>query len=443
MGSVKQCLRRVGVLGRSTSGGRVFDGTSGLRSVELCARSGVMTRSSTTSLGTAAGEGQQHEEGTTSSSLLSVAPMMEWTDVHYRTLARLMTRRTLLYTEMIVDKTLVFQDKAGNSLDRYLHFPELQHPVVLQLGGNKASELEAAVNLAVAYGYDEINLNCGCPSPRVSGKGCFGAALMKEPSTVREIVESMARASPVPVTVKCRLGVDDNDTYPELVEFVKRTSEGLPIHHYVIHARKAFLKGLSPAQNRNVPPLKYDWVYQLSQDFPHLQFSLNGGVQNLEEARELLDRRGEAGGRLHGVMIGRAAYQRPWHTLSDADRAIYGESENPCTSRRQLLTAYSQLCDGKIEAYSKAFGCKPGQVIRKMVKPLLGMFYAEPGTSKWKKSLESMLQSGSAKSVGEIVLKGMVHIPEEILDASPQAKLVHETRTDDEGNKKRVFSMVE
>jgi tRNA-dihydrouridine synthase A len=225
--------------------------------------------------------------------LLSVAPMMEWTDVYYRTLARLMTKRTWLYTEMIVDKTLIYKDKGGYSLDKYLYFPEAQHPVVLQLGGNGPSDLAAAVKLANVYGYDEINLNCGCPSPRVSGKGCFGAALMKEPPTVRNIVNSMETESPVPVTVKCRLGVDDNDSYPELVNFVKETSAGLNIDHYIIHARKALLNGLSPAQNRSVPPLKYDWVFRLSRDFPHLKFSLNGGVQTLQEAKELLEKRGK------------------------------------------------------------------------------------------------------------------------------------------------------
>ncbi|WZN63322.1 tRNA-dihydrouridine synthase [Chloropicon roscoffensis] len=394
-------------------------------------------------MATAIAQDRSRLDESTSAPLLSVAPMMEWTDVYYRNLARLLSRRTWLYTEMIVDKTLIYKEKEGKSLDRYLHFPEPQHPVVLQLGGNSPPQLEAAVKLALSYEYDEINLNCGCPSPRVSGKGCFGAALMKDPPSVRAIVEGMSRSSPVPVTIKCRLGVDDNDTYPELVEFVRQTSENLPIDHFIMHARKAFLQGLSPAQNRDVPPLKYDWVFKLSEDFPHLKFSLNGGVKTLDEAKDLLERRGERGGRIHGVMIGRAAYKTPWHTLADADRAIFGEAENPCTSRRQLLRDYCELCDSQLERQSKSWSCEPKQVVRKMAKPLLGLFYAEPGTNKWKRTIEEMLHKGSPASVTEVVERSMEHIPAEILDASPQAKYVTRTETDSEGNRKRVFSVVD
>ena len=341
---------------------------------------------------------------------------MDWTDVYYRNLARLMTKRTWLYTEMIVDKTLIHK---SDYLDKFLKFPAAQHPIVLQLGGNKVSELGDAVKLAASYGYDEINLNCGCPSPRVSGKGCFGAALMKEPPTVRSIVNEMKEFSPVPVTIKCRLGVDDNDTYPELVNFVRETSEDSSTNHYIMHARKAFLQGLSPAQNRNVPPLKYDWVYKLSEDFPHLKFSLNGGVQTIEEAKELLERRGEGGGKIHGVMIGRAAYQRPWHTLGSVDTEIFGESENPSSSRRQVINEYAELCDKQIDSQCELFGCERKHVLRKMVKPLLGLFYKEPGAQKWRTQITSSLDKDKPSCVSEVVEKGMACVPDQILDAGP------------------------
>ena len=158
---------------------------------------------------------------------------------------------------------------------------------------------------------------------------------MKEPTTVKDILSAMEDVSSVPVTVKCRLGVDDNDTYPELKQFIQQTSENLNLNQYIIHARKAFLEGLSPAQNRNIPPLRHAWVYQLAQDFPHLKFFLNGGVQSCYEAQSLLNSKDEDA-QLEGIMIGRAAYKTPWHCLADADRVVFGASGNPCSSRRQV-----------------------------------------------------------------------------------------------------------
>ena len=341
---------------------------------------------------------------------------------------------------MIVDKTLIFKHRDGHSLDPFLAYPAAQHPVVLQLGGNAPAELAEAVRLAGPYAYDEINLNCGCPSPRVSGKGCFGAALMKDPPSVRALVGAMREASMVttgaPVTVKCRLGVDDQDSYPELAAFVRETSAQADVHHFVLHARKAFLEGLSPAQNRSVPPLKRDWVYRLLDDFHDLTFSINGGVQTLAEARDLLSR----DSRLEGVMIGRAAYKAPWQTLSDADRCIFGEASNPATSRRQVLADYAALCDAELEARglsgaqphtpssssSSSHGVVHGDhtharkgIVRRMIKPLLTLFQAEPGVKAWRRNLDQHLLRTDAPTVAEIVARAAEGVPSAQLDAPP------------------------
>jgi len=212
--------------------------------------------------------------------------MMDWTDVHYRQMARLLSKKTWLWTEMVVDKTIIHTQQ----LDRHLWFPPEQHPVVLQLGGSDPDTLAAAVKMALPYGYDEINLNCGCPSDRVAGAGCFGASLMLEAGLVARCMDAMARAAgDTPVNVKCRLGVDDADSYEQLKAFIRVVSEGSPVTHFIMHARKCFLKGLNPHQNRTIPPIRYEWVYALKRDFPHLTFSLNGNIQGAYEARCYLD----------------------------------------------------------------------------------------------------------------------------------------------------------
>ncbi|KAG2489199.1 hypothetical protein HYH03_012224 [Edaphochlamys debaryana] len=245
--------------------------------------------------------------------LLSVAPMMDWTDVHFRQLARLLSKRTVLWTEMVEDKTVLH----AHNLDKHLWFPPEQRPLVLQLGGSDPTTLAAAAARAVSYGYDEINLNCGCPSDRVAGAGCFGTALMMQPALVGECLAAVAeaverataelaaggagaeggrgerqRAALEPQRQarprRCRLGVDDADSYEQLVEFVRVVSERAPVRHFVVHSRKAFLNGLSPHQNRTVPPLRHQWAWALARDFPHLQFSLNGGLQTAHEGRSAL-----------------------------------------------------------------------------------------------------------------------------------------------------------
>ncbi|WVZ98468.1 hypothetical protein U9M48_043908 [Paspalum notatum var. saurae] len=225
------------------------------------------------------------------SPLFSVAPMMDWTDNHYRTLARLISMHTWLYTEMVVAETIVHQK---DKLDRFLAFPEEQHPIVLQIGGSNLENLAKATELANAYSYDEINLNCGCPSSKVAGHGCFGARLMLDPEVCImnskhqwDAMSAIAANCDVPVSVKCRIGVDDRDSYEELCEFVDKVVSKSPARHFIIHARKALLSGLSPAENRKVPPLKYEYYFALLRDFPEIKFTLNGGITNIGQVSVL------------------------------------------------------------------------------------------------------------------------------------------------------------
>eukprot|EP00898_Chlorokybus_atmophyticus_P000401 jgi/Chlat1/1361/Chrsp119S01759 len=340
---------------------------------------------------------------------LCVAPMMDWTDNHFRTLCRLLTRRTWLYTEMVVDQTLVHNpDKASA---RFLSFPEGQGPIVLQLGGSNPATLAQACRIAQDFGYDEINLNCGCPSDRVAGHGCFGAKLMTDPGLVAECTAAMAAATNIPITVKCRIGVDDMETYEELCNFIETVSTRSPVRHFIIHARKAFLKGLSPAENRTKPPLKHEFVYALLRDFPHLQFTLNGVVPDCYEALDHL-RRGA-----HGVMLGRAAYQTPWLALADADRSIYG-CENPATSRRQVLRDYAAYANAVKEGWST----HPPS-IRVLIKPLLDLFYCEPRARRWRNAIDKVLKERENNiPFDELLDIALCELPDEVLDAPPPHK---------------------
>ena len=234
--------------------------------------------------------------------VFSIAPMIDVSNTHFRYFIRLITRKSVIYTEML------HHDAVIHSHHALLPFSPEEHPVVLQLGGSDPDKLAQAAVLGEKYGYDEINLNVGCPSPRVQ-KGAFGACLMKEPELVRQCMEAMTKAVKIKCTVKCRLGVDDFDSYEfakEFVQMVSRGGEG-PIRQFTIHARKAFLKGLNPAQNRNIPPLMYDRVYRLKQDFPNLDFELNGGLKDIAWAKQLADENN-----LEGCMVGRLAYENPF-----------------------------------------------------------------------------------------------------------------------------------
>ncbi|XP_058203460.1 uncharacterized protein LOC131317812 isoform X2 [Rhododendron vialii] len=332
--------------------------------------------------------------------LFSVAPMMEWTDTHYRTLARLITKHAWLYTEMLAAETIVYQK---DNLDRFLAYSPEEHPVVLQIGGNNLENLAKATELANAYGYDEINFNCGCPSPKVAGHGCFGVRLMLDPKFVAEAMSVIAANSDVPVSVKCRIGVDNHDSYNELCDFIYKVSSQSPTRHFIIHSRKALLNGISPADNRRIPPLKYEYYYALLRDFPDLRFTINGGINGINEVNAAL----KAGA--HGVMVGRAAYNNTWNTLGHVDSAVYGAPQSNVT-RRQVLEKYQVYADSVVRKY----GDRPS--VREVVKPLLSLFHSAPGNGLWKRKADAaLLHCTTVKSFCE---ESLVVIPDFVLDST-------------------------
>ena len=251
---------------------------------------------------------------------VSVAPMLDWTDRHCRFFLRLLTRHTLLYTEMVTTGAVLH----GNR-ERLLAYDPAEHPLALQLGGSNPTDLARCARIAADLGYDEINLNVGCPSDRVQS-GRFGACLMAEPLLVAECVAAMQAAVDLPVTVKTRIGIDDRDSYEELAEFVRCIALA-GCRTLIIHARKAWLTGLSPKENRQIPPLRYDVVYRLKQDFSELRFILNGGVASIQQMAEHL-------ALVDGVMIGRAAYENPY-LLAEVDQRFFGTSQ-PIPTRHDL-----------------------------------------------------------------------------------------------------------
>ncbi|XP_020212126.1 uncharacterized protein LOC109796759 [Cajanus cajan] len=331
--------------------------------------------------------------------LFSVAPMMDWTDHHYRTLARLISKHAWLYTEMLAAETIVHQK--GN-LDRFLAYSPDQHPIVLQIGGSNLENLAKATELANSYCYDEINFNCGCPSPRVAGRGCFGVRLMLDPKFVAEAISLIAANTDVPVSVKCRIGVDDHDSYNELCDFIYKVSSQSPAKHFIIHSRKALLKGLNPAENRSIPPLKYEYFYGLLRDFPDLTFTINGGITSIDEVNGAL----KAGA--HGVMVGRAAYHNPWHILGHVDSAVYGAPRSDLT-RRQVLEKYQIYGDSVVRKYGL------GPTVRDIVKPLLGFFHSEPGNGLWKRKANSAFHT--CTTVKSFLEETLVAIPDSVLDS--------------------------
>lgn len=289
--------------------------------------------------------------------------MMDWTDRHCRYLHRLLSRHTLLYTEMVTSPALV----RGGAL-HLLEYSDQEHPVALQLGGSDPVELAKAAKIGADAGYDEINLNVGCPSDRVQS-GTFGAVLMKQPDLVANCVQAMQEAVGVEVTVKCRVGVDDQDPAHVLPAFLETVSAA-GCRRFSVHARKAWLQGLSPKENRDIPPLDYPLVLRMKEQFPHLHLSINGGIASLEQAQTFLD----AG--LDGVMIGRAAYHQPSDILCQADPMIYGEGQasDPSQAVLQMLP----YIDDHLTR-----GGKLGQVTRHM----LGVFAGRPGARQWRRIL--------------------------------------------------------
>ncbi len=296
---------------------------------------------------------------------LSVAPMMDWTDRHDRFFLRLITRRTLLYTEMITTSAILHGDR-----DRLLGHDPAEHPLALQLGGSSPADLAAAARIAEAYGFDEVNLNVGCPSGRVQNAR-FGACLMAEPETVAAAVAAMRAATALPVTVKTRTGIDEKDSYRHLKAFVA-TVAAAGCRSFTVHARKAWLAGLSPKQNREVPPLDYPRVYRLKEDFPGLEIVINGGIASLDAAERHL-------AHVDGAMIGRGAYQNPF-LLAEADRRFFGERDTAPT-REGVVRALLPYVERQ---------CAAGVPVKAMTRHILGLFSGRPGARQWKRTLSEM-----------------------------------------------------
>ena len=278
----------------------------------------------------------------------SIAPMMQYTDMHDRYLLRLISKKVFLYTEMVTTGAILY----GKCFHQ-LEFNKEEHPVAIQLGGSDVNDLVKSAKIAEDYGYDEINLNVGCPSDRVQ-KGRFGACLMLEPEHVAECLNAMQRNVNVPVTIKCRLGVDHHEDYEFLYNFVNIVQEA-GIEHFIIHARNGILKGLSPRQNRHIPPLKYDYVYQLKKDFPNLNITINGGIKTIDECKEHLKY-------VDGVMIGRAAYENPF-LIKDIDTELYGIESN-VNSKKSILNQYLDYVEDKLQE---------GHDLSRMMKHLFGL----------------------------------------------------------------------
>lgn len=315
---------------------------------------------------------------------LSVAPMMDWTDRHCRFLHRQMCAQTLLYTEMVTAPALV----RGGAVHLLDHDPA-EHPVALQLGGSDPLELAKAAKLGADVGYREVNLNCGCPSDRVQS-GTFGAVLMRSPALVADCVKAMRDAVDADVTVKCRIGVDEQEPTDVLPEFLAQIVAA-GCERVTIHARKAWLQGLSPKENRDVPPLDYQIVMQMKEYFPNLHISINGGVTSLDQAEALLD----AG--LDGVMIGRAAYHQPADILSSADRRIFGAGVD--TTGEDAVMAMLPY----IEAHLSA-----GGRLHQITRHMMGLFAGRPGARAWRRIL-----SEGATRVGagpELVLTALYEV---------------------------------
>ncbi|WGH78644.1 tRNA dihydrouridine(20/20a) synthase DusA [Jannaschia ovalis] len=324
-------------------------------------------------------------DAATEAARFSVAPMMDWTDRHCRAFHRVLSREALLYTEMVTAAALV-RGGAAHLLD----FDAAEHPVALQLGGSDPGELAQATAMGVARGYAEINLNVGCPSDRVQS-GCFGAVLMERPALVADCLRAMADAAgAVPVTMKCRIGVDDQDPAAVLPDLLARMADA-GVDRVTIHARKAWLQGLSPKENRELPPLDYPLVHAMKARFPQLHLSINGGIASLDAVEAQLDY-------MDGVMVGRAAYHDPGAILLHADNRIFGRPD-PCPDR---VTAALRMVP-YVERHV-AEGGKPGQVTRHM----LGLFAGLPGARGWRRTLSE----GAAKpgAGAEILHAALAHV---------------------------------
>ena len=327
----------------------------------------------------------------------SVAPMMDYTDRHFRVLMRQITRHSLLYTEMVVAQALHYArqesgaERPGGRLERLIGFDPCEAPLALQVGGDDPVLLAEAAQLAADWGYSEINLNVGCPSEKVQ-KGRFGACLMADPEQVARCVAAMAAAGPLPVTVKHRIGIDHRDSYPELLRFVD-TLAMAGCRRFSVHARKAWLEGLDPKQNRTIPPLRYDWVHRLKRERPQLTIELNGGLQTLEQCLEQLQH-------VDGAMVGRAAYDHPLQ-WAEVDRRIHGDTEAPLASAASVVRA--------LVPYAECW-CSRGDRLWPIARHLVKVVEGVPGARHWRRDLTV---AAGERSAGPAVLERAAQVLEQ------------------------------
>ncbi len=325
---------------------------------------------------------------------ISIAPMMAVTNHHYRTMMRFITKETVLYTEMIHHDTITHHHIGSEKL---LSFDKSQNPIVLQLGGNNPDLLTKIAPIAKKLGYDEINLNCGCPSQKVTDKS-FGATLMKDPDLVSKITKQLRDEANIEVTAKCRIGLDEFDQ-DFLNCYIDKVSSLGGVTHFIVHARIAIM-GLSTVQNRQIPPLDYDTVYKLKEKYPDLDFSINGGIKSLDDVEKILNI-----GSVTGCMIGRAAYENPW-LFSDVDRRFYGK-ENLGLSRKEVVYKYGDYLDEWCENNDKEKDNTPEQ---NLLKPLTNLFHGERLSSVFKNKLyekRQMRDDGSVMSIGDHVKRAV------------------------------------
>ncbi len=318
----------------------------------------------------------------------SVAPMMEWTTRDYRAFARVLSRRTLLYTEMVTTGALLFNPDR----ERFLGHDETEHPLALQLGGSDPQALAECAAIAESWGYDEVNLNVGCPSDRVQNN-MIGACLMGHPELVAKCVAAMQAQVKIPVTVKCRIGIDDQDEDADLERFITTVADA-GCDTFSVHARKAWLQGLSPKENRDIPPLNYGRVHRLKQAHPSLHIGINGGLKLMDELHEQLEH-------VDSVMVGREAYHNPW-LLATVDSELYGEAENPHTSRHDALRAFRPYIEKRL-----AEGVRLNHISRH----LLGLFQGQPGGRQFRRHVSENAHKPGAGI--EVIDDAMARVPEQ------------------------------
>ena len=312
---------------------------------------------------------------------------MEWSDTHCRTFWRMLTKQTVFYSEMVTTGALIHGDRK-----RFLDFNASEHPLALQLGGSDPKALAECARIAEDWGYDEVNLNCGCPSDRVQNN-MIGACLMAEPRLVAECISSMQAAVKIPVTIKHRIGIDDMEDYSGLVNFVSAVAD-VGCKTFIVHARKAWLKGLSPKENREVPPLQYDKVAQLKKDYPELEIIINGGITTLEQSLALLNE-------VDGVMLGREIYHNPY-LLAEVDQKIYGSS-TPIRSREEIIEEFMTYAEEQIHR---------GVRLNYMTRHILGLYQGMPGARRFRRVIsEQAHKAGAGIEVIREALKALNDLP--------------------------------